>query len=148
MNDHRRPQTIVAVVNETGSEAVRRRAVELAQEANAHLILWDAEAGERLLEDPLPNQWSADGAEEQFGDRLTISDLEAAGRAPLARQVVAAQAAGVATWAWLPSDQDPDTLRAYLDSQGADVVVVAADSGLAEGLEDEGVRVEAVSPAA
>jgi nucleotide-binding universal stress UspA family protein len=141
-----RPATIVAVVNEEGSDPVRRRAIDLARETGAGLILWDADAGTRLLEDPLPNQWSAHGEEEQFGDRLTVNDLEAAGRAPLARQVAEAQAAGVQAWGWLPADQDAETLREYAERQGARAIVVGADSHVGSRLGDDGIPVEVVGP--
>jgi nucleotide-binding universal stress UspA family protein len=140
-----RTPTILAVVDEHGSAAVRRRAIELAKGAGADLILWDVEAGRRLLEDPLPNDWSADGAEEQFGDRLSVDDLEAAGRAPLARHVAEARAAGVGAWGWLPSDQTADTLRDYAARQGADLVVVGADSPIDGDLADAGLRIEVVA---
>jgi hypothetical protein len=129
-----RPMTIVAVVSEQGSDGVRRRAIELARERGAGLILYDADAGERLLEDPLPNQWSGHGQEELFGERLSANDLEAAGRAPLARQVREAESAGVRAWGWLPSDQKAESLRDYATRQGARSVVVPPDSSLAEGL--------------
>ncbi len=139
--------TVLAVVSEHGSDAVRQRAIELAQERGAGLILWDADAGRRLLEDPLPNQWSAHGEEEQFGDRLTVNDLEAAGRGDLARQVAEARAAGVEAWGWLPDDLDVDALRDYAARHGAEAVVLPADSELGDALEGDVFRVETVSVA-
>lgn len=140
-----RAGTVLAVVSEEGSDEVRRRAIELARDSGAGLILYDADAGGRLLEDPLPNDWSAHGEEEQFGERLTVGDLEAAGRAPLARQVREAESAGVPAWGWLPSDQKADSLRDYAARQGAQVVVVAADADLVDDLSGQpGLRVEAV----
>jgi nucleotide-binding universal stress UspA family protein len=130
--------TILAVVSEDGSDAVQRRAVELARERGAELILWDADAGSGLLESPLPNQWSAHGEEEQFGDRLSISDLEAAGRAPLARQLRQVQESGVTASAWLPEKNDADTLREYAAQQGATVVVIGEDSKLLDKIRGEG----------
>ena len=137
--------TIIAVVPEEGSSAVRRHAIQLARSRGAQLILWDANAGERLLEDPLPTAWSADGEQEQFGDRLTVNDLEAAGRAPLARQVREAQHAGIEAWGWLPSGQGAEELVEYARRQGADTIVVGPDDGLGE-LREEGLRVEVAPP--
>ena len=137
MTDAAPSSTILAVVSEDGSDAVRRRAVELARERGAELILWDADAGGGLLESPLPNQWSAHGEEEQFGDRLSINDLEAAGRAPLARQLREVQEAGVRASAWLPEKNDAETLREYAAQQGAAVVVIGADSKLLDKLHGE-----------
>jgi nucleotide-binding universal stress UspA family protein len=130
--------TILAVVTEDGSAAVRRRAVELARERGAELILWDADAGSGLLESPLPNQWSAHGEGEQFGDRLSINDLEAAGRAPLARQLQEIQQAGVRASAWLPEKNNAETLREYAARQGATVVVIGEDSKLLDKIQGEG----------
>ena len=129
--------TILAVVSEDGSDAVRRRASELAREQGAELILWDADAGSGLLESPLPNQWSAHGEEEQFGDRLSINDLEAAGRAPLARQLRELQEGGVRASAWLPEKNNAETLRDYAAQQGARLVVIGEDSKLLDKIQGE-----------
>jgi hypothetical protein len=145
MTDQTRSATVLAVLSEQGSDLVLDRAVELAREAGAGLILWDADAGKRLLEDPLPNQWSAQGEAEQFGDRLTVNDLEAAGRATLARQVADAQSRGVEAWGWLPSTQDAEELRDYAARQGARTIVLAGDSDLRGDLETDGLRVEVVT---
>jgi nucleotide-binding universal stress UspA family protein len=129
-----RPSTILALVSENGGDAVRRHAIDLAKERGAGLILYDTDSGDRLLEDPLPNQWSGHGEEELFGERLSANDLEAAGRAPLARQVREAEAAGVQAWGWLPSDQKPESLRDYARRHGATTVVVGGGSKLEEQL--------------
>ena len=132
--DDRRPPTILAVVPEHGGDAVRRRAIELAQERGAGLIFYEAEAGDSFLADPLPNQWSGHGEEELFGERLSANDLEAAGRAPLARQVREAEAAGVQAWGWLPSDAKPESLREYAARHGASTVLVATGTKLGDKL--------------
>jgi nucleotide-binding universal stress UspA family protein len=129
-----RPTTILAVVPEHGGDTVRRRAIELAQQRRAALIFYDAEAGDSMLADPLPNQWSGHGEEELFGERLSANDLEAAGRAPLARQVREAEAAGVQAWGWLPSDGKPESLREYAARHGASTVVVARGTKLGDTL--------------
>lgn len=145
MTDHDRASTILAIVSEHGSDAVRHRAIELAQRSGGGLILWDAESGGGLLEDPLPNQWSAHGEEEQFGERLSVNDLEAAGRGPLARQVAEAEAAGVRAWGWLPSSQGGDELRDYATRQGVTTVVVGDRETLGEGVNTQGLQVEVAS---
>jgi hypothetical protein len=147
MTDDTRPATILAIVPERDGDAVVARASELAQASGARLILWDADAGTRLLEDPLPTQWSADGEEEQFGDRLTVSDLEAAGRAPFARRLADVQGRGIDAWAWLPSSQDADDLRSYAARHGVGTVVVADDSDLRDELRSGDLRVESVTGA-
>ena len=133
-----RPSTIIAVVPEQGGDAARRRAIELARERGAGLIFYDAQAGDSMLTDPLPNQWSGHGEEELFGERLSVNDLEAAGRAPMARQVREAEAAGVQAWAWLPSDGKPETLREYATRHGVSTVVVARGTKLGDKLADAG----------
>jgi nucleotide-binding universal stress UspA family protein len=135
---------ILAVVSEEGSDEVRRRAIDLARERGAGLILYDADAGERLLEDPLPNQWSGHGEEELFGERLSANDLETAGRAPLARQVREAEAAGVQAWGWLPRDQKEETVRDYAARHRASVIVVGENVKAGEGLREGGASVEVV----
>jgi hypothetical protein len=148
MTDQSRDATILAVVHEDEGDGVLARAVELARESGAGVILWDADAGKHLLEDPLPNQWSAHGEEEQFGDRLTVNDLEAAGRAPLARQVAWVEAQGVDAWGWLPSSQDVDDLRAYAAAQHVETVVLGGDRDLGRDLRPTDLRVEVVTAGA
>src|SRR2546423_3876997 len=122
-----KPSTIIAITAEDDRFAhVRRRAIERARASGATLVLFDVDARPSLLESPLPTNWSGHGEEEQFGDRLSIQDLEAAGRRPIADQVREAQAAGVEAFAWLPDSADPDALREYAARQGAGLVVMPA----------------------
>ncbi len=117
--------TILAVVAEDGRyEAVRRRAEDRARRDRATLLLFDVDAGSSLLESALPTNWSGEGEDKLFGDRLGPEDLEAAGRHPIAEQVRAAREAGVDAWAWLPEHDDADALGSYAASQHATLVVV------------------------
>ena len=101
-----RPAAIVAVTGEDDSHsAAIERAASVARTAGATVILWDRDAASPL-ESPLPTDWSGDGEQDQFGDRLDPDDLVAAGREPLARQVGQLREAGVDAWAWLPSRAD------------------------------------------
>lgn len=127
---------VIAVVGDDRRfEPVRRRAVELAAERGAPLVLFDVDAGRSLLESPKPTNWSADGEKEQFRDRLTVNDLESLGRGPLADQVRISRDAGVESYGWLPDNADAATLRDYADRQNATAVLVPdAERGLAEGL--------------
>ncbi|HEV8489510.1 MAG TPA: hypothetical protein VGQ58_06950 [Candidatus Limnocylindrales bacterium] len=143
MTETREPRTIVAVVAEDGRfDHVRRRAIERARESGATLVLFDLDAGQSLLESPRPTNWSAQGEEEQFGNRLTIGDLEALGRGPIADQVRDARALGVDAFGWLPEKADRDALREYAAGQGARLVVVPA--GERDLADDLGVPVEIV----
>jgi hypothetical protein len=121
---------------------VRERAVQRAADDGADVVLYDIDAGSRLLESPRPTNWSADGEEEQFAERLDANDLEALGRRPLADQVRNARSAGVEAWGWLPDDADPGTLREYARRHGASVVMVP--SGEERFAEDLGVPVEVI----
>jgi hypothetical protein len=143
VTETREPRTIVAVVGEDGRfDHVRRRAIERARESGATLVLFDLDAGQSLLESPRPTNWSAQGEEEQFGNRLTTSDLETLGRGPIADQVRDARALGVDTFGWLPEKADANSLRDYAAEQGAGLVVVPAEEPDLAG--DLGVPVEVV----
>ncbi|MBA2721178.1 MAG: hypothetical protein H0U52_18340 [Chloroflexi bacterium] len=137
-----RPATIIAVTSEEGRHAaVRKRAADLAGDAGSTVILWARDADGGLLASPLPTQWSGDGEEEQFGDRLAPNELEAAGRAPLARQVSELREAGVDAWGWLPETADATHLAEYAADQGASLVLVsAADDDLIGDLRDAAER--------
>jgi len=122
-----RPAAIVAVTSEDDNDsAVIERAASVARTAGSTVILWDRDAASPL-ESPLPTDWSGDGEQEQFGDRLDPDDLAAAGREPLARQIRKLRAAGVDAWAWLPSRADAEDLVAYVADQRADLIFVSAD---------------------
>jgi hypothetical protein len=138
-----KPATIIAVTGEDDRYAqVRRHAVERARAAGATLVLFDVDARPSLLESPLPTNWSGQGEEEQFGDRLSTQDLEAAGRRPIADQVREARAAGVEAFGWLPDSADAAALREYAVRQGAGLVVVPAGDSAFDA--DVGAPVEAV----
>ena len=133
-----RPATIIAVTSaDDGHLAVRQRAIALARDAGSTVILWARDADLSPLESPLPTGWSGDGEEEQFGDRLGPSDLEAAGRAPLARQVAELRDAGIDAWGWLPDTADAAHLAEYAADQGAQLVLIStADDDLIADLRD------------
>jgi hypothetical protein len=137
-----RPATIIAVTSQDdGHAAVRRRAAALARDAGSTVILWARDADVSPLESPLPTDWSGDGEEEQFGDRLDPKDLEAAGRESLGRQVGELRQEGVDAWAWLPDKADADNLASYAVDQHADLVLVsAADDDLIGDLRDAAER--------
>ena len=122
-----RPASIVAVIGEDDRHGtVIKRAADVARTAGSTVILWDRDAASPL-ESPLPTQWSGDGEEAQFGDRLAPDDLVAAGREPLARKVRALRDGGLDAWGWLPSQTDAEDLASYAADQQADLIFVSAD---------------------
>jgi hypothetical protein len=125
-------RTVIAVTGEDDRyETVRRTAIDRAREAHATLILYDVDAATGPLESPVPTGWSAEGTEEEVGDRLGPEELEAAGHAPLARQVADARQLGLDAWGWLPSDSGRDALIEYAAHQpGARVFAPADDPDL------------------
>jgi len=125
--------TIVAVAAEDGRfDYVWRRGVELARERGANLVLFDVDAKPSPLENPLPTEWSADGEEQQYtgredeGKPLTVADLEAVGRGPIADLVRQASAAGVQAFGWLP-EEGAGELGEFAAREHAELVVVPDD---------------------
>lgn len=119
---------VIALTAEDDRFAHARRAgVQLARHESLPLILYDVDAT-LLLNEPLPSEWSAEGAGEQFGDRLSADQLERLGRAPVARQVEEAQDEGVEAYGWLPTSHGPDPLAEYAFEQKARFVVVPVGS--------------------
>jgi hypothetical protein len=125
-------RTVIAVTGEDDRFApVRRAAIERAKAAHATLILYDIDAVESPLESPTPTEWSAEGTEEDVGDRLGPEELEAAGREPIALQVEEARKQGVEAWGWLPSDKSRDALVEYATKEpGAIVLAPEGDADL------------------
>ena len=124
-------RTVIAVTGEDDRFApVRRAGIERALAEHAPLILYDIDAVGSALESPLPTNWSADGTEDDVGDRLGPEELEAAGREAIARQVEAARGKGVDAWGWLPSDKGREALVQYAARQPAALVIVPDDPDL------------------
>ena len=118
-------RTVIAVTGEDDRFApVRSAALRRAKEAHATLILYDIDAVESPLESPVPTGWSAEGTEEDVGDRLGPEELEAAGREAIARQVEDARRQGIDAWGWLPSDTGREALIEYAAQQPAARIVV------------------------
>ena len=154
-----RHSTIVAVTTADDShDAVRRRAGVLGTQIGSAVILWARDAAGSPFEAPLPTGWSADGDQEEFGDRLGPNDLMAAGREPIARQVGELRKNGVDAWAWLPNKADAESLASFATDHGASLILLStADKDLLEDLRDtdergadghrgglHGLRIEAV----
>lgn len=125
-------RTVIAVTGEDDRyEPVRRRGLEQAREHRATLILYDVDASTGPLESPVPTQWSAEGTDEDLGDRLGPEELEAAGHEAIARQVREARELGVDAWGWLPTDDGREALLEYAARQpGAHILVPEGDEDL------------------
>jgi hypothetical protein len=124
-------RTVIAVTGEDDRFApIRRAAIERALAEHATLILYDIDAVGSALESPVPTNWSADGTEEEVGDRLGPEELEAAGRESIARQVEAARGKGVDAWGWLPSDKGREAVVEYAARQPAALVIAPDDPDL------------------
>jgi hypothetical protein len=139
--DQAAPRTGASVVAVTADDdrfvGSRYAAMDLAAREHAELILYDW-ASPMLLGDPLPSVWSADGTDKTVPDRLDEEELEAAGRASIARQVAEANAAGVPATAWLPSERGGEALARYARDHHAIAIVVPAElSGEMGGLADD-----------
>jgi hypothetical protein len=120
--------TIVAVTSkEPRHVPVLGRAAAAARERDAHVILFDLDADLGPLESPLPTEWSGDGEDQQFGNRLGVADLEAAGQHQLAERVRALQTAGIDASGWLPTDAGADALATYAAGQCAELVLLSTD---------------------
>lgn len=133
-----RPAAIVAVTaDDENHAAVVKRAASVARTAGSTVILWDRGAAISPLESPLPTDWSGEGEEEQFGERLGPNDLVAAGHEPLARQVGELRRLGVDAWGWLPNAADAEKLATYAVDQNADLIFVSSeDADLIADLQD------------
>jgi hypothetical protein len=133
------PSTIIAVTSgDARHDQVVDRATEVASQTGATVILFDLDAAISPLESPLPTDWSGQGEQEQFGDRLDPGDLDAAGQGALADRVRVVRAAGVAAFGWLPPKADGNALAEYAARQAADLVLVSTeDTDLIEALRQQ-----------
>jgi hypothetical protein len=142
-------RVIVAV---TGHEKPRphllQRAESLGRETGVTVILFDRDGDLGPLMSALPTGWSAEGDEDEFGDRLDPHDLELVGQEALGQQVQLLRDAGVRAFAWLPPKADAKSLAEYASKQGADTILVSTDDGdLVDGLRsiaDLSARLEVV----
>lgn len=127
------PTCIIAYTSEDNSfPEVRKAAIETARQAQARLILYDIDAATPFAK-PLPTDVSAEGAKEQVPNRLTVADLERAGRPEVMKQLQGALSLGIDAYAWLPGEVGGDALAEYADEQGADLIMVP------EELEEPGI---------
>lgn len=123
------PTCIIAYTSEDNSfPEVRKAAMETARQAQARLILYDIDAATPFAK-PLPTDVSAEGGKEHVPNRLTVADLERAGRPEVMKQLQTALSMGIDAYAWLPGEVGGDALAEYADQQGADLIMVPEELG-------------------
>ncbi len=122
----RGPAVIAVTADDDRYADVRQTAMEVAAKEHARLILYDWDAA-TVLGDPLPSAWSAEGTDDAVPSELDASDLEAAGREPLIRQLREAEGQGIQATAWLPSRPGPEALVTYAREHHATTIVVAKE---------------------
>ena len=121
------PTCIIAYIGEGERHAaVEQAAIEAAEAAQARLILYDADSAS-LFGEPLPSNWSGEGADEVFSNRLSPEELEAAGRHEMAERVQRARSRGIDAHGWLPKSRGAEAFEAYAAEQDADLLVVPSD---------------------
>lgn len=142
----------VVATDETGRyDASVTKALDLAADRGAKVILYDMTASGSAFSTPRPNEWAGEGQKEIFDRPLDPVALEQLGRHALALQVQSARQRGVDTYGWLPDHVGGDALASYAAQQQADLVLLPADlddpelTGYFEsGKNAPGVRVERV----
>lgn len=120
--------TIVAYTDEEGRhDYVRRAALDAARRDGARLILYPLEMFSPLS-NPLPNEWSAEQERAEYGDPLSVADLELLGREWLAAQVLEATRSGVEAGAGLPEQGGVQAMVDYARAHDASAVLLPRDA--------------------
>ena len=115
---------IVACTDESGRlDSVVAKAMEMATEQKARLILYDVDAPGAFTS-PRPNVWAAEGEQEVYDHPLDPVAIEKLGRHALAAQVQQARKAGIDAYGWLPDHKGGAALGEYAEREGADLVLV------------------------
>jgi hypothetical protein len=112
------PSVVAYTTEDDEFRAVRQAAGAHAREHGCVLILYAADAA-GFMSEPMPNAIDAEGAEDRFGDRVGLADLEYLGRAAIAGQVAEERATGARAAAWLPKGHGMEALAEYARSVGA-----------------------------
>jgi nucleotide-binding universal stress UspA family protein len=129
-------RTIVAYTDDDGRyRHVRDAAFDVARDSGGRVILYALDEYSPVS-DPVPNEWSSDRLEGQFGDPLTVHDLERLGREALAAQVLEATTQGIDAGVALPSEGGVDKMVEYAQRHDADVVLLPLEMEQDTGLLD------------
>jgi hypothetical protein len=133
-SDHRDVVVLAVTTDDDRYAVCREEGLRLAAKQSGRLILYDWDAA-TVLGDPLPSNWSAEGAADDVPSELDEAELEAAGRAEIAAQVAEGRLAGVPTTGWLPSKPGAESLSEYAREHGVSTIVVPRDLEAAGELE-------------
>lgn len=118
----------VVCTDETGRYAASvAKALDLAADEGAKVILYDMTAPGSAFSTPRPNEWAGEGAAEEFDRPLDPVALERLGRHALALDVQRARQRGIDTYGWLPDDFGGEALAEYAGQQHADLVLLPND---------------------
>jgi hypothetical protein len=119
---------IVVCTDETGRyDASVTKALDLAANEAAKVILYDTTAPGSAFSAPRPNEWAGEGQKEDYDRPLDPVKLETLGRHQLALQVQNARQRGIDAYGWLPDKVGGDALATYAAQQNADLVLLPAD---------------------
>lgn len=119
---------LVVCTDETGRyDASVTKALDIAADQSAKVILYDVTAPGSAFSDPRPNEWAGEGAQEEYDRPLDPVALEKLGRHALALQVQGARQRGIDAYGWLPDNAGGDALAQYAAQQQADVVLLPND---------------------
>lgn len=118
----------VVCTDETGRYAASvGKALDLASDEGATVILYDVSAPGSAFSNPRPNEWAGEGQKEDFEQPLDPVKLEQLGRHELATQVQAARLRGIDTFGWLPDKSGGKALAEYAAQQQASLVLLPVD---------------------
>jgi nucleotide-binding universal stress UspA family protein len=119
---------LVVCTDETGRyDASITKALDIATDQGAKVILYDVTATGSAFSTPRPNEWAGEGQKEEYDRPLDPVALEKLGRHAFALQVQSARQRGIDAYGWLPDDVSGDALAQYAARQQADLVLLPAD---------------------
>lgn len=119
---------LVVCTDETGRyDASVDKALDIATEQHATVILYDVSAPGSAFSTPRPNEWAGEGQQEDYERPLDPVALEKLGRHTLALQVQGARQRGIDAYGWLPDSIGGDALAEYAAQQHADLVLLPND---------------------
>jgi len=115
----------VVATDETGRyDGAVEKALDLAAQQGARVILYDTTAHGSVFSNPRPNVWAGEGEREEYDRPLDPVQLEHLGRHTFALQVQHARERGIDAYGWLPDKSGGNALADYAAQQHANVVLL------------------------